>query len=204
MTVSLTKDRIGLLANRPGGARPPGARYFATDTHQDFEWNGGAWIEVPPVSFDKIVFKANEFVADAGASLVLNNHYPVWSFASGVTQGISAAMTFPPGWDKFHIGFTYVNLGAGSGDIRWQVQMWNFAINLDLTSESPYIDLTPTPVAAGVQNRVSAGFLALDQLASPAFFGSEFGIRVARVGGGPDTLGNAAGVGIVTMNRADS
>ena len=200
--MTLVGGRVGLLADRPNGARKAGERYFATDAHLEYEWNGAAWHAIPPVSFDKIIFKAGEFVADAGAVPVLMNHYPGWSFATGVTQGIAAAMTFPPGWEKFHIGFTWVNLGAGSGAVRWQCQMWNFAIGADLTTESPAIDVTTTPTAAA-QNVVNAGFLALDQLVSPAFFGSEFGIRVQRVGGGPDTLANAVGVGIVTMNRAD-
>lgn len=203
MTVTLDAQRTGLLANRPAWQRKIGAHYYATDTHQLFEYGSGGWVEVNPVSFDKIIFKAGEFAADTGATFGLTNHYPTWTFADAATQGIAAAMTFPPGWANFHIGFTWINPNAGSGNVRWNVQMWNFAIGADLVTEAPAVDLLTTQTAAA-QNVVNAGFLAQNQPVNPAFFGSEFGLRVARIGAdGADTLVGAVAVGIVTMNRVD-
>lgn len=51
MPPQLVKNRVGLEADRPNGARNIGAQYVATDTGRTYEWNGAAWIDITDVNF---------------------------------------------------------------------------------------------------------------------------------------------------------
>lgn len=198
------RERVGLLADRPNGARRVGAKFYATDAHALFEWNGAAWVEVEPFAqYDKLILRGQEFAADVGATLTVSNNVPGWSFADAATQGIVTTINFPVGWNRFDVWFSWVNLAAGAGNVRWQAQVKNLSVGIDSTVEAPAADVLSTD-AAGSQNIVALKQIINDQPVNPGIFGSIHTLRIARIGAdGADTLAGAILVPVVFVDRTD-
>lgn len=122
---------------------------------------------------------------------------PYWSCADGADQSVIGGWRIPPGWASAVLALRWANLGAGSGDVRWNVTR---DVNGDGDAINSGHTAVAVTVAAQAQNVVEESTLVTAFAVTP---GKTLSFVLTRLGSdGADTLGNAAGIVSVDLLRA--
>lgn len=122
-----------------------------------------------------------------------------WALDSASSEDVGFSFTIPKGWKKADIQIRWTNLGAGSGDVVFDL----FANNRNdgETIGSSVVSQTKT-ITAPAQN-----VLSIDTVSTSSISVSEnrlFTVRVRRDGGNvSDTLGNDCGLIAVNLIKAE-
>lgn len=185
----------------------------ATNTNTLTVTGASTFRGVPLAQYERVTFQAKVMDGAFGAAptyTVDALDYPGWDLADGVTR--TTVWPFAPPrigvdgsthlfWNTFEVAAVWVNLGAAAGNVRWRCEIRNLAIGIDVVNEAPAHDQFTTMGAAG-QNVCNAGLIATSVPVSPAFFGSEWAIKVSRIGAdGADTLAATTRLAMVSFNR---
>ncbi len=170
---------------------------------------------LPLAQYLRLSFKLGEMEPTVGQAATKGtaNGYPSWDFANGVDQSVDWVWAPPkisdiPSpiadafWNTLTVALVWINRGAGSGNVRWQVEFFNYGIGIDAITEAAAVTNVAN-VAASAQNVQAAVVIGGAITLSPAFFGSEYKMRISRLGSaaGQDTLTNPVGLGLVSFNR---
>lgn len=120
MPNALIKGRVGPLAERPGAGEYVGQRYNATDSNDEFEWNGAAWL---PVGFREMRWQgATDLLTLAGTpTLVTTNDSPAWEVDAA--EGICGIYTLPHGWGRAEPHLVVYVPVATAGDLTFRLRI---------------------------------------------------------------------------------
>ncbi len=166
---------------------------------------------LPLAEYKRLSFKGNEFASDPAAQTLQGAtvNYAGWDFPDVVTSSIllswappqiatGAALDF---WTTCSGAYIWTNLSAAAGNVLWQWQVYKFDIGIDATTEAAFLDTQEAKVATA-QNVMNAFKFVSTLNLTPGFFGSEWAMRVTRIGGNAaDTLAGTARFGVMSLNQ---
>lgn len=158
---------------------------------------------------DLAYFRASDFTIQAGTpDLALrgtNTRYRAWALDAASSEAILSEDVMLTDYVSGAIALRWwwTNLGAGSGNVIWQISLRNVAAAGDLNATG-YTSVTETALSAPTQDvlQVTTSTISFTPTASTALVN----LIIARVGGdAADTLGNDAGfIGAKLEYTADS
>jgi len=151
----------------------------------------------------------------AGATQELVSGYPGWRFGPTVDQSIIMAWA-PPKisdiptpvaaafWATLTPAIVWVNEGVGAGNVRWQIDFYNYRLGIDNVFTMPPTQTNLATVSAGGQGIQNASVIGSAFPLNPGPFSSEYKVVITRLAGSDtvnDTLAENALVGLVSWNR---
>ena len=165
----------------------------------------------PLAQYKRLSFKGDEFRADPAAIATKGDtiNYPGWDFADGSTQAVQlswappqiahgAAIDF---WTTCSLALVWINLSAAAGNVVWQTEVRKLAIGIDAVDEAAFLTVNEAKVAAGIKVMNAFKFVTLLNL-TPDFFGTEWSMRISRIGAdAADTLAGAVRLGVCSLNQ---
>lgn len=165
----------------------------------------GTWLQAGKTLNDAAYRVPNEWlrvsdfeIASGTPAVTTSNNNPCWAFDAASEERVNTTFFQPQAWATFDVDLWWTNLGAGAGDVRWQLQS---ATLVDTgTTASPGIVATSN-VTAPAQNVAKVTSLATG-LTMPT--GNQLMIlRVLRIAADAgDTLANDAGMFGLRLKRA--
>lgn len=209
--MAITKNRIGTLAMRPAQGDYAGARYLATDLGIEYEWNGGAWIDVSSASAEDVHRSFLSGAMTTTASRVTTSGFPRVSLpAAGTTSVFIGAFEVPLAWFQYGLRcvFGFTNDHSAGGNVRFTTVLRSVNIGLQtLSAATALINSTFTASAPGINGGVGLqplnNFDPVDIVQGA--FGTVFALEITRLGDdAADTLAGPVGITAATFLRADA
>lgn len=131
-------------------------------------------------------------VASGSPAMGVIAKVPVMLFDAAVNEIASVSTDVPAGWATYNVNLWWVNAGAGSGAVRWRLDVANLADGVTLTDPTT-AGTQPTPTALA-QNVVETTAMRTTAQTAPTD-AQALVLELVRLGGdAADTLPNDAGV----------
>jgi hypothetical protein len=177
--------------------------YISNADQLDLVAGGTAVLRVTPTQVSKVGGRTRhvwigpqEFIVSTGADLALrgsNSHYQAWAFDATAVEVIIGQFLLPEDYStgNLTVKLHWTNLGAGSGDVYWEVALDQIADTENLNTNG-FTFNTSNAITAPGQNVEKVSTLTLTQAGTASTF---YKVFVQRTGSqAADTLANDAGL----------
>ena len=114
---------LSFVGNNTSGTTTVGGDITGTVTRATWVGNNLDKLPTAPVASDRaIVMTPAEGVSSFGSpSLTHRLKHPLWAFDADSSESVSFSASLPSTWKTYDLVVRWINLGAGTGDVRWRV-----------------------------------------------------------------------------------